>query len=80
MLHSVVENQKGPHVGGLPTSPMHHGGGQGFKMGDRIRSGPHVGGLATSRLPYRGSPTLHSGGQNQRWPTCGRIAYITLAV
>ena len=69
--------RSGPHVGGLATSVVQHGGGQRFKEGDRIRSGPHVGGLATSPRPYRGSPMLHSGGQNGRWPTCGRIGYIT---
>ena len=25
-------------------------------------------------------PTLQSGGPNQKWPTCGRIGYITPAV
>ena len=32
--------------------------------------------------PYRlgGSPTLQSGGQNHKWPTSGRIGYITHTV
>ena len=51
-----------------------------FRAGGKIRSGPLVGKLATSPLPYRGSPPLQSGGQNQKWPTCGQIGYLTLAV
>ena len=31
-------------------------------------------------LPPRGSQPLHSGGQNQKWPTCGQRGYVTLAV
>ena len=31
-------------------------------------------------LPSRGSPTLHNEGQNQKWPRCGQISYITPAV
>ena len=51
-----------------------------FTAGGKIRSGPQVGKLATSPLPYRGSPPLQSGGQNQKWPTCGQIGYLTIAV
>ena len=51
-----------------------------FKAGGKIRSGPQVGKLATSPLPYRGAPPLQSGGQNQKWPTCGQIGYLTPAV
>ena len=50
------------------------------RAGGKIRSGPQVGELATSPLPYRGSPPLHSGGQNQKWPTCGQSGYLTPAV
>ena len=39
-----------------------------------------MGNVATSPLPYRGSPALQSGGQNQKWPTSGRIGYLTPAV
>ena len=39
-----------------------------------------MGKLATSPLPYRGAPPLQSGGQNQKWPTCGQIGYLTPAV
>ena len=39
-----------------------------------------MGKLATSPLPYRGSPLLQSGGQNQKWPTCGQSGYLTPAV
>ena len=48
--------------------------------GGKIRSGPQVGELATSPLPYRGAPPLQSVGQNQMWPTCGQIGYLTPAV
>ena len=51
-----------------------------FRAGGKIRSGPQVGKLATSPLPYRGSPPLRSGGQNQKWPTCGQSGYLTPAV
>ena len=39
-----------------------------------------MGKVATSPLPSRGSPPLQSGGQNQKWPTCGQSGYITPAV
>ena len=51
-----------------------------FRVGGKIRSGPLVGKLATSPLPSRGSPPLQSGGQNQKWPTCGQSGYVTPAV
>ena len=51
-----------------------------FKAGGKIRSGPLVGKVATSPLPSRGSPPLQSGGQNQKWPTCGQGGYVTPAV
>ena len=51
-----------------------------FKAGGKIRSGPQVGKMATSPLPSRGSPPLPSGGQNQKWPTCGQSGYVTPAV
>ena len=46
----------------------------------QIRSDPQVGKVATSPLPSRGSPPLQSGGQNQKWPTCGHCGYLTPAV
>ena len=51
-----------------------------FRAGGKIRSGPQVGKLATSPLPYRGAPPPQSRGQNQKWPTSGRIGYLTPAV
>ena len=48
--------------------------------GGKIRNGPQVGKVATSPLPSRGSPPLQSGGQNQKWPTCGQSGYVTPAV
>ena len=39
-----------------------------------------MGKMATSPLPSRGSPPLQSGRQNQKWPTCGEIGYVTPAV
>ena len=50
------------------------------RAGGEIKSGPHVGKVATSPLPSRGSPPLQSGGQNQKWPTCGQSGYVTPAV
>ena len=50
-----------------------------FRAGRKIRSGPLVGKLAMSPLPSRGSPPLQSGGQNQKWPTCGQSGYVTPA-
>ena len=51
-----------------------------FRAGGKIRSGPLVSKVATSPLPSRGSPPLKSGGQNQKWPTCGQSGYVTPAV
>ena len=51
-----------------------------FRAGGRIRSGPQVGKVATSPLPYPGAPPLQSRGQNQKWPTCGQLGYLTPAV
>ena len=51
-----------------------------FRAGGKIRSGPLVSKMATSPLPFRGSPPLESGGQNQKWPTCGQNGYVTPAV
>ena len=50
------------------------------RAGGEIRGGPLVGKVATSPLPSRGSPPLQSGGQNQKWPTCGQSGYVTPAV
>ena len=60
-----------PAVSGIPTAS---------ERGDKIRSGPLVGKVATSPVPSRGSPPLHSGGQNQKWPTCGQGGYVNPAV
>ena len=50
-----------------------------LRAGGKIRGGPMVGKVATSPLPPRGSPLPQSGGQNQKWPTCGQGGYITPA-
>ena len=50
-----------------------------FRAGGKNRSGPLVGKVAMSPLPSRGFPPLQSGGQNQKWPTCGQGGYITPA-
>ena len=60
-----------PAVSGIPTAS---------ERGGKIRNGPLVGKVAMSPLPSRGSPPLQSGGQNQKWPTCGQSGYITPAV
>ena len=33
-----------------------------------------------SPLPSWGSPPLQSGGENQKWPTCGQSGYVTPTV
>ena len=58
-----------PAVSGIPT-----------KARGGIRIGPQMGKVATSLLLSRGSPLLQSGGQNQKWPTCGQSGYVTPAV
>ena len=60
--------------------PCHLGDPHGFRAGAKIRSGRFVGKVATSPLPARGCPPLQSGGQNQKWPTCGQSGYVTPAV
>ena len=50
-----------------------------FRAGGRLRSGPLVGKVATQPLPLRGFLPLRSGGQNQKWPTCGQGGYVTHA-
>ena len=60
-------------------NPCRLGGPLRFRAGDRIRSGPLVGKVATQPLPPGGSPPLQSGGQNQKWPTCGQGGYVTPA-
>ena len=60
-------------------NPCRIGNSVGFRAGGRIRSGPLVGKVATLPLPPRGSPPLQSGGQNQKWPTCGQGGYVTPA-
>ena len=60
-------------------NPCHLGDPYRFRAGRRIRRDPHVGKVATQPLPPRGSPPLQSGGQTQKWPTCGQGGYATLA-
>ena len=51
-----------------------------FGAGEKIGSSPSVGKVATSPPPSRGSSPLQSGGQNQKWPTCGQSGYVIPAV
>ena len=60
--------------------PCHLGDSHRLRVGGKVRSGPLAGTVATSPLPSRGSPPLQSGGQNQKWPTCGKGGYVTPAV
>ena len=80
-LQSGGGNQKWPTCGqnGYVT-PCRLGDPRRCRAGGRIRSGPLVGKMAMSPLPSRGSPPLQSGGQNQRWPTCGQNGYVSPAV
>ena len=80
-LQSGGQNQKWPTCGQIGyLGPCRIGEPRRCRAGGKIRSGPQVGKLATSPLPYRGAPPLQSGGQNQKWPTCGQIGYLTPAV
>ena len=60
-------------------NPCRLGDPHRFRAGGKIRGGPLVGKVATPPLPSRGSPPLQSGGQNQKWPTCGQSGYVTRA-
>ena len=60
-------------------NPCRLGDPHRFRAGGRISTGPLVGKVATQPLPPRGSPPLQSGGQNQKWPTCGQGGYVTPA-
>ena len=60
--------------------PSRIGNPHRYRAGGKMRSGPRVGKLVTSPLPFRGDPLLQSGGQNQKWPTCGQGGYLTPAV
>ena len=60
--------------------PCRLGDPHSCRAGGKIRSGPQVGKMATSPLPSRRSQPLQSGGQNQKWPTCGQNGYVTPAV
>ena len=72
--------KSGPLVGNVATSPLRLGDPHRCRGGAKIRSGTLAGNVATSPLPSRGSPPLQSGGQNQKWPTCGQCGYVTPAV
>ena len=72
-------NQKWPTGGCIGYIILPSRGLQRFRAATII-TGPKVGGLATSPLSFGGFPTLQSGGQNQKWPTRGRIGCITPAV
>ena len=61
-------------------NPTRLRGPQRFRVGSKIRSGPQVRGWAMPPPPYGGSPTLQRRGQNEQWPTRGRIGYVTPAV
>ena len=50
-----------------------------FEAGCKIRGAPLVGKVATKPLTPRGSSPLKSGGQHQKWPTCGQGGYVTHA-
>ena len=74
------EIRSGPLVGKVATSPLPSRGSPPLQRREgKIRNGPLVGIVAMSPLPSRGSPPLQSGGQNQKWPTCGQSGYVTPA-
>ena len=60
--------------------PYRMGGPRGFGAGFcKICSGTQRVALAMSPLLYGGSSTHQSGGQNQKWPTSGKIGDMTFA-
>ena len=69
------------HLGAKwPRHPCRLGDPHRCRAGGKIRIGPLVGKVATLPLPSWGSPPLQTGGQNQKWPTCGQSGYVTPAV
>ena len=77
-LQSGGQNQKWPTCWAKwLRHPRRLGNSHRFRARGKIRSGPQLGKVATSPLPSRGSPPLQSGGQNQKWPTCGQSGYVT---
>ena len=80
LLQSGGQNQKWPTSGqGGYLPPAVSGFPTASERGAKSEVA-HKRELATSPLPYRGSPPLQSGGQNQKWPTKGKIGYLTPAV
>ena len=74
----------GPHVGRWASSPLpsgvcptlHSGGGGESVVAYMWADSLHH----HCRLPYGGFRTNQSGGQNQQWPTCMQIGYITRGI
>ena len=67
-------------MGKMATSPLPYRGSPPLQSGG-IKS--EVARKWTMWLPHpcrMGAPSLQSGGQNQKWPTSGRIGYLTPAV
>ena len=81
-LHKGGQNQKIPRSGHIGyITPAVWGPPHRYRAVAKIRTGPQVGGrLATSTLLSAGSPTLQREAQNQKRPTIGRFAYITLGL
>ena len=83
-IPTASEREAKSEVAGLWAQWLRHicrlGDPPRFTAGGEIRSGPVVSEMATSPLPSRGSPPLQSGGQNQKWPSCGQSGYVTPAV
>ena len=71
------KSSNGPQSGEWGIQPCRLEDPQHFTTADKIRIGPHMGGLATQPMLSGGSPTLRNGGQGQKWPTNGRMGYIT---
>ena len=61
---------KTPAASGIPSAS---------ERGAESEVAQFAGKVATKPLPPRGSPPPQSGGQNQKWPTCGQGGYITPA-
>ena len=79
-LHSGRQKQKCPTSVWIGFVTPAAWSPQPFIAGDKIRSGRQVGTWPILPRPSEVSQALQSGGQNQKWPTSGRIGYITPAL
>ena len=73
LVGKVATSPLTPAVSGIPTASERGGKSEVAHLWAKWLRHP-------SPLPSRGSPSLQSGGQNQKWPTCGQSGYVTQCV